>query len=470
MGIEDANLYVSYAWEEEKENKLVDQLERACKQKGIKLIRDNNTIKYGDSISEYMQALGAGDGIIVVLSDAYLKSPNCMAELLVIDENQQFRERIFPIRLDALKINDPEVKVCYLDYWDKKKESLSNALQGKNLAHIENIQISLNLYDDIRRNADAWMNVFCDMYAMSEAIHRETNFEDLLGTLLQRLPGALSQDKVLSQFKTTVLNNIQQELDREPLQPLKEALVADDTKDHPAQWLCTYEPEHAIDQLNRGVQTCLAQLADQGVKAKQDREALWTGSIQILGWLVLLSVEDKWVLRHTASSTQDNGVTLEIPYLSDSSVEVVVARLTGLPAKFAIDTGNMDVSGKCNINIAIETGTSASDVVEQIAVAAWNKVYRMQETIITDEKIKKLNHTLRLRRERDNDNHYITVLKSYDQHPLNRTETYQLLCEKLSNLGIIFIKSETDQDVLLVPSSDLSSLVTEFLLLNHKYS
>jgi len=52
-------IYVSYAWKAEQQTALVDQLEAACERRGIGLIRDNKAIKYGDSIRDYMQALGA---------------------------------------------------------------------------------------------------------------------------------------------------------------------------------------------------------------------------------------------------------------------------------------------------------------------------------------------------------------------------------------------------------------------------
>ena len=45
-----------------------------------------------------MQEIGRGRCIITVISDKYLKSPNCMYELVQIAENGQFYDRIFPDR------------------------------------------------------------------------------------------------------------------------------------------------------------------------------------------------------------------------------------------------------------------------------------------------------------------------------------------------------------------------------------
>ena len=45
--------------------------------------------------------------MIVVVSDKYLRSPNCMFELVEIAENQQFHDRVFPIVLVDANIYDP---------------------------------------------------------------------------------------------------------------------------------------------------------------------------------------------------------------------------------------------------------------------------------------------------------------------------------------------------------------------------
>ncbi|WP_446375806.1 toll/interleukin-1 receptor domain-containing protein [Coleofasciculus sp. E2-BRE-01] len=50
-------------------------------------------------IKEFMQRIEKGKCLIVVISDRYLKSPNCMYELVQIVNNGEFDNRIFPIVL-----------------------------------------------------------------------------------------------------------------------------------------------------------------------------------------------------------------------------------------------------------------------------------------------------------------------------------------------------------------------------------
>jgi internalin A len=71
-------IYVSYSWQAEKEKQVVDKLEEACKKRSIVLKRDRSEISYKDSIRNFMNELAAGDAVILVLSEAYFKSPSCM--------------------------------------------------------------------------------------------------------------------------------------------------------------------------------------------------------------------------------------------------------------------------------------------------------------------------------------------------------------------------------------------------------
>ena len=83
----DAMSYcVSYAWNDESKA-LVDRLCEQAKQRGITILRDINGLRLGASITRFMQGLAKGNRVFVVLSDKYLKSPNCMYELMQVWRN-----------------------------------------------------------------------------------------------------------------------------------------------------------------------------------------------------------------------------------------------------------------------------------------------------------------------------------------------------------------------------------------------
>jgi hypothetical protein len=49
--------------------------------------------------------------VIVVLSDKYLKSENCMFELVEIAKHGNFVDRIFPVVLSSANIYDPVTRI-----------------------------------------------------------------------------------------------------------------------------------------------------------------------------------------------------------------------------------------------------------------------------------------------------------------------------------------------------------------------
>jgi internalin A len=82
MPEDSKEIFISYNWEDDIE--FVERLDQAFSEKGVNLIRDIRAIPYKGLINEFMERIGRGKCIVVVLSDEYLKSPYCMFELVQI--------------------------------------------------------------------------------------------------------------------------------------------------------------------------------------------------------------------------------------------------------------------------------------------------------------------------------------------------------------------------------------------------
>jgi internalin A len=99
--------FVSYAWDDDtpegvKRAGIVDQMCAAAEQRGIAILRDKKALRLGDRISKFMQRIGRGDRIFVVLSDKYLKSPFCMFELSEVWRRCQEEDDVF---LERIRVN-----------------------------------------------------------------------------------------------------------------------------------------------------------------------------------------------------------------------------------------------------------------------------------------------------------------------------------------------------------------------------
>ncbi|GAB2191431.1 leucine-rich repeat domain-containing protein [Sessilibacter sp. MAH1] len=131
---------VSYAWNDDKTDvgkkreEKVDQLcDDAEENLGIKIIRDKNTLQFGDSITKFMQRIGKGERVFIFLSDKYLKSPNCMYELHQIwmwsqQDGDKLSDIVRIFTLDDAKIWEIENRLEYAAFWNSKRESLESAI------------------------------------------------------------------------------------------------------------------------------------------------------------------------------------------------------------------------------------------------------------------------------------------------------------------------------------------------------
>lgn len=175
-------VYVSYAWAPESEA-FVDRLEDTLKGEGITLLRDKAEIKYKDSILEFMQRIGRGDCVIVVISDKFLKSPYCMYELLEVERNAGLRARIFPVVLPDANIFDPVVMLDYIGHWEDRYEALDTKLKGVKGHGLKALQETLNKYDEIRRLFVDIVSLLSDMNTLSSERHLDSGFKDLVDAL-----------------------------------------------------------------------------------------------------------------------------------------------------------------------------------------------------------------------------------------------------------------------------------------------
>jgi hypothetical protein len=175
-------VFISYAWGEEAHEReaIVNQLDQSLQKRGIKIVRDKRDLGYKGSIGKFMERIGEGDCVIVVISDKYLRSKNCMFELVEIADHKQFAERIFPIVLSDAKIYDPVDRIDYAQHWEKEKARLNEKLRTlSDFSNLHGIQEELNNYDRFRREIDELTFVLKDMNTLSLEMHRDSDFNDL---------------------------------------------------------------------------------------------------------------------------------------------------------------------------------------------------------------------------------------------------------------------------------------------------
>jgi internalin A len=183
-----SEVFISYAWDKGNSEAIANTIDQYFQAQGVTLIRDTRDLKLGDSAKEFMQWIGRGKCIIAVISDRYLKSRNCMYELVQINENartnEAFRDRVFPVVLPCAKIYDILDSMDYIDYWDQKISALDRRLkQSMSSANRTRAQSELNLFTQIRATIDTLTTNLYDMKTTNLDMEPDSTWEDCLEKL-----------------------------------------------------------------------------------------------------------------------------------------------------------------------------------------------------------------------------------------------------------------------------------------------
>jgi hypothetical protein len=177
-----AEVFVSYAWTTESCT-LVDRLQLVLKEHGIPLLRDREEVRYKDSIRAFMRRLGTGKAVVLVISADYLKSENCMFELIEVAKSEGLRERIFPILLSDANLFKATGRLGYIQHWEQQIQALDESLKTVRADNLSSLHDDLNIYCEIRHMFDRIADILRDMNVLTSDQHEDTDFEELIRRL-----------------------------------------------------------------------------------------------------------------------------------------------------------------------------------------------------------------------------------------------------------------------------------------------
>src|SRR3712207_6558001 len=109
------DIFISYSW---KNKDIADEIDNRFKSVGIILRQDVRDATYRGSIKEFMQQISETDYVLMIISDEFLRSENCMYEVIELLNEREFENRILPVVLDnAQSIFKGPTRTVYYDYW-----------------------------------------------------------------------------------------------------------------------------------------------------------------------------------------------------------------------------------------------------------------------------------------------------------------------------------------------------------------
>lgn len=228
----NTEVFISY-FKNENSEKIISELCKTLSNRGIERIYDRNSLEYKANIIEFIEKLGEGNKIIIVLSDDYLKSEECMFEILEIRKSGNVWERIFPIILNDAKIFDELEIVDYIIFWENKIESLNKKIKEiKNITGIEKIITLINKYSDIRRFIDEIIEIFRNMNTLNEKQIKLSGFDPIIKLLAtNQITSNKKNIMEIEEIKKEIETLIEKDKIQNAIQKLKEIIKNQDDLD-----------------------------------------------------------------------------------------------------------------------------------------------------------------------------------------------------------------------------------------------
>lgn len=152
--IKPPEIFISYSWANKK---IADKIYYDLTFVGFVVIKDDHTLKYADKISDFMKKIRKSDFAIVLICDNYLKSINCMTEVMQLDKDDNIWDKLLPVICKDSNIKDPLDRINYVNYWQEKSSAIESALKAIDPINATSLYQELKSYKEITQNIDTFL-------------------------------------------------------------------------------------------------------------------------------------------------------------------------------------------------------------------------------------------------------------------------------------------------------------------------
>ncbi|PTX58598.1 tetratricopeptide repeat protein [Kordia periserrulae] len=152
-------IFISYSWSD---NKAADKIDDLFSDIGINLIRDIRDVKYTQNLKEFMKSVREQDFMLLVISEKYLKSINCMFEVIENMKETKFSKTILPVVIEK-RVFDFKFKKEILNFWNEKSKELTSELNDIEPDNALGLFKELRRVKEIYRNMDEFLQIINDI-------------------------------------------------------------------------------------------------------------------------------------------------------------------------------------------------------------------------------------------------------------------------------------------------------------------
>lgn len=189
------NVFLSYC---QKDSEIADLIDNGLRDKldeSIHISRDIRDVAYHESFKQFMQTIQDHDYVIILISDRYLKSRNCMFEVTETVKDSKYQSRLIFVVIqdnDKKYLSDPGVdsiagdvysidgQTKYIVFWKEKEDALQQQIDqiGDPISAINQIK-EMKVVKRIRLDLPDFLEFIRDNNAYPLSRHLEEGFSSM---------------------------------------------------------------------------------------------------------------------------------------------------------------------------------------------------------------------------------------------------------------------------------------------------
>lgn len=181
--IADRSIFISYNWADKA---TAQRLYDFFTKEGYNVQMDDHRLTYKDKISVFMESIRTSNFAILIIGDEYLKSENCMTEILHLVKDRNFVEKILPIRKENVKIFKPLDRIRYTDYWRQIVDELEKVVKDRDPAHILEEIKKLKTLRNIQAEVSDFLSTIGDMITSTIEQEEKESYQGILDYIRRR--------------------------------------------------------------------------------------------------------------------------------------------------------------------------------------------------------------------------------------------------------------------------------------------
>lgn len=153
------HLFLSYSWND---SELANTIDNELSGWGIDVKRDVRDIGSWRSLKEFMSSIKKQDYAVMIISQSFLKSPNCMYEVMELFKDTQYKDKILSVVTSDADIYNPISRAKYIKYWEEETKKLEEAIKPLKLENIVELTMELRKYKSIELTIASFLDLVSD--------------------------------------------------------------------------------------------------------------------------------------------------------------------------------------------------------------------------------------------------------------------------------------------------------------------